>query len=210
MSVEIEGREGTFFIPLPGRYNVYNALAAAAAAFELGARGETVRKALSRIRVPGRMELVSSSGGRTIFLDYAHNAMSLSCALSTLRGFARGRLIVLFGCGGNRSRQRRREMGETAGRMADETFITSDNPREERPEDIIADIVEGMRRTEGTYTVIPDRREAIRCALERSGSGDVVLVAGKGHETYQEIQGVRYPMDDRETILDALRGEKDG
>ncbi len=210
MSFEIEGREGTFFIPLPGRYNVYNALAAAAAAFELGTRGETVRKALSRVRVPGRMELVSSSGGRTIFLDYAHNAMSLSCALSTLRGFARGRLIVLFGCGGNRSRQRRREMGETAGRMADETFITSDNPREERPEDIIADIVEGMRRTEGTYTVIPDRREAIRCALERSGSGDVVLVAGKGHETYQEIQGVRYPMDDRETILDALRGEKDG
>lgn len=100
-------------------------------------------------------------------------------------------------------------MGETAGRMADETVITSDNPREERPEDIIADIVEGMRRTEGFYTVIPDRREAIRYAVDRSGRGDVVLIAGKGHETYQEIQGVRYPMDDREIILEALRGEKD-
>ena len=93
--------------------------------------------------------------------------------------------------------------------MADETVITSDNPREERPEDIIADIVEGMRRTEGFYTVIPDRREAIRYAVDRSGRGDVVLIAGKGHETYQEIQGVRYPMDDREIILEALRGEKD-
>ena len=168
-----------------------------------------MRKALARVRVPGRMEQISSAGGRTIFLDYAHNAMSLSCALATLRGFAKGRLIVLFGCGGNRSRQRRYEMGETAGRMADETVITSDNPREERPEDIIADIVEGMRRTEGFYTVIPDRREAIRYAVDRSGRGDVVLIAGKGHETYQEIQGVRYPMDDREIILEALRGEKD-
>ena len=100
-------------------------------------------------------------------------------------------------------------MGEAAGRMADETVITSDNPREEKPEDILADIVEGMRRTEGTYTVIPDRREAIRYALDCSGSGDVVLIAGKGHETYQEIQGVRYPMDDREIILGVLRGEKD-
>ena len=209
MSFGIEGRVGGFFIPLPGRYNVYNALAAAAAAFELGIREETVRRALSRVRVPGRMEQISSAGGRTIFLDYAHNAMSLSCALDTLRGFAKGRLIVLFGCGGNRSRQRRYEMGETAGWMADETVITSDNPREERPEDIIADIVEGMRRTEGIYTVIPDRREAIRYAVERSGRGDVVLIAGKGHETYQEIQGVRYPMDDREIILEALRGEKD-
>lgn len=209
MCFAMEGREGTFFIPLPGRYNVYNALAAAAAAFELGVGEETVREALGRVSIPGRMERIPSGDGRCIFLDYAHNALSLANALGTLRGLAKGRLIVLFGCGGNRSRQRRFEMGETAGRMADETVITSDNPREEKPEDILADIVEGMRRTEGTYTVIPDRREAIRYALDCSGSGDVVLIAGKGHETYQEIQGVRYPMDDREIILGVLRGEKD-
>lgn len=204
MSFEIDKIYGRFYIPMPGLYNVYNALAAAAAAQELGVSRKTIREALALVHVPGRMEYVTGSGDQGVFLDYAHNAMSLEKVLKTLRPHAEGRLIVVFGCGGGRSRLRRSEMGETAGRLADLTVITSDNPRDERPEDIIRDIVKGIGKTGGRYCVIPDRRQAVAYAVRNKKPEDIVLVAGKGHETYQEIQGVRYPMDDRKTIRDAL------
>lgn len=196
----LEGRSGEIFLPLPGQFNVQNALAASAALLDYGIPMETVASAMRELYVPGRMEQIPSPEGCSIFLDYAHNAMSLSEALGTLRKYAPGRLVVVFGCGGGRSKERRYEMGETAGRLADHTIITSDNPRWENPEDIIADIVSGIRRTKGDYTVIQDRRQAVHYALKTRHYGDIILIAGKGHETYQEICGIRYPMDDRELI----------
>lgn len=192
--------EQEVFLSLPGTFNVYNSLAAVAALRERGVALAEMLPELERIQVPGRMELVSRAGDAKVYLDYAHNAMSLGEALKELRKETGGRLTVVFGCGGNRSRLRRYEMGRTAGELADHTIITSDNPREEPPETIMADIVEGMQRTNGKYQTITDRREAICYALERRQPGDVILIAGKGHETYQEIQGIRHPMDDRKII----------
>ena len=140
-------------------------------------------------------------------IDYAHNAMALESLLSTLRDYDPGRLVCLFGCGGDRSRDRRFEMGETSGRMADFTIITSDNPRTEKPEDIIADIRTGIERTDGKFIEIIDRREAIAYAIHNGLSGDIIVLAGKGHEDYQEINGVRYPMDERDIIKDILEAD---
>ena len=138
-------------------------------------------------------------------IDYAHNAMSLESLLSTLKEYHPKRLVCLFGCGGNRSKLRRYEMGEVSGRLADLTVITSDNPRFEEPQDIINDIKTGIAKTEGTYVEIIDRKEAIRYVIENGQPGDVIVLAGKGHEDYQEIKGVKYPMDERVLIQEILR-----
>ena len=131
--------------------------------------------------------------------------MALDSLLSTLREYHPHRLISLFGCGGNRSKVRRFEMGEVSGRLADFTIITSDNPRNEEPMAIIDDIVTGISRTDGKYVTIPDRKEAIAYAIHHGEPGDIIVLAGKGHEDYQEIKGVKYPMDERVIIADILR-----
>ena len=141
----------------------------------------------------------------TLMIDYAHNAVALESLLSTLREYHPHRLISLFGCGGNRSKVRRFEMGEVSGRLADFTIITSDNPRNEEPMAIIDDIVTGISRTDGKYITIPDRKEAIAYAIHHGEPGDIIVLAGKGHEDYQEIKGVKYPMDERVIIADILR-----
>ena len=141
----------------------------------------------------------------TVMIDYAHNAMALESLLSTLKEYHPHRLIALFGCGGNRSKLRRYDMGEVSGKLADFTIITSDNPRFEEPMDIIHDIETGMKKTDGKYIEIPDRREAIYYALDHGEKGDIIVLAGKGHETYQEIKGKKYPMDEREIIKDYLK-----
>ena len=151
--------------------------------------------------------MVKVSDDFTLMIDYAHNAMALESLLSTLRDYNPGRLVCLFGCGGDRSRDRRFEMGETSGRMADLTIITSDNPRTEKPEDIIADIRTGIERTDGKFIEIIDRREAIAYAIHNGLPGDIIVLAGKGHEDYQEINGVRYPMDERNIIKDILEAD---
>ena len=151
--------------------------------------------------------MVPVSDQFTLMIDYAHNAMALESLLSTLRDYNPGRLVCLFGCGGDRSRDRRFEMGETSGRMADLTIITSDNPRTEKPEDIIADIRTGIERTDGKFIEIIDRREAIAYAIHNGLPGDIIVLAGKGHEDYQEINGVRYPMDERNIIKDILEAD---
>jgi UDP-N-acetylmuramoyl-L-alanyl-D-glutamate--2,6-diaminopimelate ligase len=135
-----------------------------------------------------------------VFVDYAHNAMSLKSILKMLREYTEGRIVVVFGCGGNRSKERRYEMGEVAGKYADFAVITTDNPRYEEPKSIIKDILIGIKKTDGQYLVIEDRKEAVRYVIENRKSGDVIVVAGKGHETYQEIRGVRYELDDRMLI----------
>ena len=139
-------------------------------------------------------------------IDYAHNAMALESLLTTLKEYNPGRLVCLFGCGGNRSKLRRYEMGEVSGRLADLTIITSDNPRFEKPEDIIADIRTGIEKTEGSYVEIVNRKDAIAYAIQNGKSGDIIVLAGKGHEDYQEIEGKKYPMDERILIREVLEG----
>jgi UDP-N-acetylmuramoyl-L-alanyl-D-glutamate--2,6-diaminopimelate ligase len=143
-----------------------------------------------------------------VMLDYAHNAMSLKSLLTTLREYQPKRLVCLFGCGGNRSRSRRFEMGEVSSSMADFTIVTSDNPRFEEPQDILNDIVVGVEKGPGKYIAILDRKEAIRYAIEHAEEGDVIVIAGKGHEDYQEIKGVKHHMDDRELIREAANEVK--
>ena len=169
---------------------------------------EAVKKAFLRAKVKGRIELVNVSDDFTLMIDYAHNAMALESLLSTLKEYRPHRLISVFGCGGNRSKLRRYEMGEVSGKLADLTIITSDNPRFEEPLDIIEDIKTGIGRTDGKYLEICDRKEAVAYAIAHGEPGDIIVLAGKGHEDYQEIKGVKYPMDEREMIREILAAEQ--
>ncbi len=191
-------------VPTPGRFSVYNALTAIAICRHFQVEEENIKKALLTARVKGRIEMVKVSDEFTLLIDYAHNAMALESLLATLKEYKPHRLVSLFGCGGNRSRQRRFEMGEVSGRLADLTIITSDNPRFEKPQDIIEDIKTGIGRTDGKYVEICDRKEAIAYAIAHGEPGDIIVLAGKGHEDYQEIEGVKYPMDERDLIRDIL------
>ena len=194
-------------IDVPGKFSVYNSLSAIAVCRHFQIPEEIMKQALKDAKVKGRIEMVKVSDEFTLMIDYAHNAMSLKSLLGTLREYEPGRLICLFGCGGNRSRLRRYEMGEVSGRLADLTIITSDNPRDEEPQAIIDDIKKGIAKTDGKYVEIADRKEAIRYAIQNGRPGDVIVLAGKGHEDYQEIKGVKYPMDERVLIAEIL-GQK--
>lgn len=191
----------------PGKFSVYNGLAAIAICDHFGVDPKTVQAALKNACVKGRMEIVETGKDYTILIDYAHNAMSLKSLLETLREYKPARLVCLFGCGGNRSGLRRLEMGEVSGQLADYTILTSDNPRYEEPEKILQDIEEGMIPTGGAYIVICDRREAIAYGIKNARPGDILVLAGKGHEEYQEIKGKKYPMDERKIIRGILEKE---
>ncbi len=192
-------------VTTPGRFSVYNALTAMAICHHFGVSEENIKKALLAAKVKGRIEMVRVSDEFTLLIDYAHNAMSLESLLKSLREYEPHRLVTVFGCGGNRSRLRRFEMGEVSGKLADFTIITSDNPRFEEPEDIIADIRTGIEKTNSSFIEICDRKEAIAYAISHGEPGDIIVLAGKGHEDYQEIKGVKYPMDERNLIADILR-----
>lgn len=191
-------------IDIPGTFSVYNSLTAIAVCRHFGVPVENIKRALKVAKVKGRIEMVKVSDEFTLMIDYAHNAMSLESLLTTLKEYHPVRLVCLFGCGGNRSRDRRFEMGEVSGRLADLTIITSDNPRFEEPQAIIDDIKTGIGRTNGKYVEICDRKEAIRYAIEHGQPGDVIVLTGKGHEDYQEIKGVKHPMDERVLIEEIL------
>ena len=194
-------------IDIPGKFSIYNSLTAIAICRHFKVSEENILKALKVARVKGRIEMVKVSEDFTLMIDYAHNAMALESLLTTLREYHPHRLVCLFGCGGNRSRLRRYEMGEVAGKLADLTIITSDNPRDEQPQAIIDDIKTGMARTNGKYVEIIDRKEAIAYAIHHGEPGDIIVLAGKGHEDYQEIKGKKYPMDERVLIADILAGK---
>ena len=194
-------------ISTPGLFSVYNALTAIAICLQFGVGEEEIKKSLLQAKVKGRIEMLKVSDEFTLMIDYAHNAMALESLLTTLKAYNPKRLVCLFGCGGNRSRSRRFEMGEVSGKLADLTIITSDNPRFERPEDIMADIVTGIKKTKGEYVEICDRREAIAYAINNGKKGDIIVLAGKGHEDYQEIEGVHYPMDER-IIVEEIVSQK--
>lgn len=195
-------------IDIPGKFSVYNSLAAIAVCDYFGVSEEKMIPALNQAKVKGRIEMMKVSDDFTLMIDYAHNAMALESLLSTLKEYQPKRLVCLFGCGGNRARSRRFEMGEVSGRLADFTIITSDNPRYEDPEAIMEDIVTGISKTDGTYIKISDRKEAIAYAIRHGQPGDVIVLAGKGHEDYQEICGVKHPMDERVLIREILEEAK--
>ena len=191
-------------IDIPGKFSVYNSLTAIAVCRHFQVPVEKIKEVLKQAKVKGRIEMIKVSDEFTLMIDYAHNAMSLESLLTTLKEYNPKRLVCLFGCGGNRSRDRRYEMGEVSGRLADLTIITSDNPRFEEPQDIIDDIKIGIGRTDGKYVEICDRKEAIKYAIANGQPGDVIVLAGKGHEDYQEIRGVKHPMDERVLIAEVL------
>lgn len=195
-------------IDIPGTFSVYNSLAAIAVCDHFGVTQENMIQALRQAKVKGRIEMIKVSDEFTLMIDYAHNAMALESLLTTLKEYHPKRLVCVFGCGGNRAKSRRFEMGEVSGKYADFTIITSDNPRFEEPQAILDDIETGMKKTDGDYIKIIDRKEAIAYAIHNGRPGDVIVLAGKGHEDYQEICGVKYPMDERVLIQEILHEDE--
>ena len=195
-------------IDIPGKFSIYNSLTAIAICRHFKVHQDDIVKALKTAKVKGRIEMIKVSDEFTLMIDYAHNAMALESLLTTLREYNPHRLVCLFGCGGNRSRDRRFEMGEVSGKLADLTIITSDNPRNEEPQAIIDDIKTGISKTDGKYVEIIDRKEAIAYAIHHGEPGDIVILAGKGHEDYQEIKGKKYPMDERVLIAEILEEDR--
>lgn len=191
-------------VDVPGKFSVYNSLTAIAICRHFGVEPQKIRDGLEKVRVKGRIEMIPVSDKFTLMIDYAHNAMSLESLLTTLREYNPERIVCMFGCGGNRSRLRRYEMGEISSKLADLTVVTSDNPRDEEPQAILDDIVVGVKKASGEYVTIIDRKEAIRYCIENAREGDVIVLAGKGHEDYQEIKGKKYHMDERELIAQVL------
>ena len=201
--------QGMHIIPIAmsmtGMFNVYNALAAASCAMILGISEENIRLGLEAVKnVPGRIEMLPTGTPYKIILDYSHVPEALKNILVTVREFTRGRVICLFGCGGDRDRGKRAMMGEIGGQLADLCVLTSDNPRTEDPMAILAQIEEGIKPTGKPYVVIENRREAIRYAMSIAREGDIVVLAGKGHETYQEIMGVKRPFDEKQIVQELL------
>ncbi len=192
---------------IPGRFSVYNSLAAICIAEKLGATIDQIKEALEEVRVPGRSELVNNSKELTIMIDYAHSPESLENILNAVKSYTRGRVISVFGCGGDRDTSKRPIMGEISGRIADFTIITSDNPRTEEPQKIVEQIEEGIKKTKGKYTVIVDRIEAIKEAIKMADKKDIILLAGKGHEPYQEINGVKHSFDERIIVNDIIENK---
>lgn len=190
---------------LSGVFNVYNGMTAAALCDSVGISPECIRRGLESVKnVPGRIELLDTETPYRVILDYAHSPDALENILNTVRQTARARVIALFGCGGDRDHEKRPIMGEIGGRLADFCVLTSDNPRSEDPFAILHDIEAGIKPTHGEYTVIENRREAIRYAMSIAAPGDVIVLAGKGHETYQEIKGVKYPFDEKNVVRELL------
>ena len=194
-------------IDIPGRFSVYNSLTAIAICHHFNVPKENILKALTDVHVKGRLETIPISPKFTLMIDYAHNAMALESLLLSLKEYHPKRLVTLFGCGGNRDPHRRYEMGEVSSNLSDLTVVTSDNPRFEEPMAIIDDILIGVRKGPGNYVTIPDSKEAIKYCIDNAEDGDVFILAGKGHEDYQEIKGIKYPMDERDLIADILAGK---
>lgn len=190
---------------IPGIFSIYNALAAASVCYSLGIPLDFIAQGLEAVKgVDGRFELLDTGTDYSVILDYAHTPDGLENILRTAKGFAKGKVITLFGCGGDRDQAKRPIMGEIAGKYSDYCIITSDNPRSEEPMDIIMDIVPGVRKTDCPYTIIENRREAIEFALTHAKKDDVVLLTGKGHETYQILKDRTIPFDEKKIVLEIL------
>jgi len=196
---------GKLKVGIPGKFSVYNALAAVGVCGMLGVSFESIKSGLEKVSVPGRVEVVDIGKNYTVIIDYAHSPDSLENVLTTIKGFTKNRLICLFGCGGDRDRTKRPIMGRISGQIADFTIITSDNPRTEEPSAIVKEIENGIKETNGKYITIVDRREAIKYALRNAQPGDVIVLAGKGHETYQTFKDKTIHFDEREVVREVLQ-----
>ena len=203
--VKLGTRNERVKVCIPGRFSVYNALAAISVCLKLGVDSETIKQALEEVRVPGRSELVKNSKELAIMIDYAHSPESLENILKAVKSYTLGRVISVFGCGGDRDSGKRPIMGNISGNIADYTIITSDNPRTEDPEKIVKQIEEGIKKTKGKYTCIVDRKEAIKEAISMANKRDIIVLAGKGHEPYQEINNKTYPFDEREIVKEIIK-----
>ncbi|TCO79311.1 UDP-N-acetylmuramoyl-L-alanyl-D-glutamate--2,6-diaminopimelate ligase [Marinisporobacter balticus] len=200
--------EGHIKISTPGMFSVYNALAAMAVSYVLGYNFEQIKKGIESIKgVLGRFEAVENTGKYTIIVDYSHTPDALENALDTIKEFVKGKIITVFGCGGDRDKTKRPMMGEIAGELSDFCIITSDNPRSEKPDEIIKDVEVGIKKTNCKYKMIVDRKEAIREAIKISEPDDIILIAGKGHETYQIIGKKIIDFDDKKVSQEILREE---
>lgn len=191
----------TIHIEIPGKFSVYNALAAIGVASFLNCQMDAILLALANVKVPGRCETVNIGKTFSVVIDYAHNESSMEAILTSLKKFAKGRIICVFGCGGNRDKTKREKMGILAGKYADFTFITTDNSRDEEPKSIMSQIEKGIKTTNGLYKVIENRTEAIKFAMRIAWKNDIVLLLGKGHETYMELKnGKKIHFDEREIV----------
>jgi len=202
--VKVSDRNERVKVDIPGRFSVYNALVAICVAKKFGIASDKVIEALAEIKVPGRSEMVPNNKELPIMIDYAHSPESLQNILSAVKSYTRGRVISVFGCGGDRDKGKRPIMGEISGRIADFTFITSDNPRTENPDEIVKEIEEGIKKTKGNYKVVVDRTEAIKEAIKMANKLDIIVLAGKGHEPYQEINGEKLPFDERVIVKEII------
>ena len=202
--VKVSDRNERVKVDIPGRFSVYNALAAICVAKKIGVPSDKVIEALAEIKVPGRSEMVPNKKEIPIMIDYAHSPESLQNILSAVKSYTKGKVISVFGCGGDRDKGKRPIMGEVSGKIADFTFITTDNPRTEEPEEIIKEIEEGIKKTKGKYKVVVDRKEAIKEAINMANKQDIIVLAGKGHEPYQEINGKKYPFDERIIVKEII------
>ena len=202
--VKISDKNERVKVSIPGRFSVYNSLATICVAKKLGISSDKVIEILKEIRVPGRSEMIDNKKEIPIMIDYAHSPESLQNILSAVKSYTRGKVISVFGCGGDRDKGKRPVMGEISGRIADFTFITTDNPRTENPEQIIEEIENGIKKSKGNYKVVVDRTEAIKEAIKMANKIDIIVLAGKGHETYQEINGEKIPYDERKIIKEII------
>ena len=206
--LEVRGTRIAVEYPLVGRFNVENVMTAFGCALALGIPAQIIAEALATMpAVPGRLERVRPAVDApvSVYVDYAHTPDALENVLTSAKGFAKGRVVALFGCGGDRDRTKRPKMGSIAAELADLVIVTSDNPRTEDPEAIIEDILTGMTDTRTPYAVVPNRIEAIHYAMDHARSGDVIILAGKGHETYQIIGHEKHHLDEREVVADYIR-----
>ena len=208
-TMEQAGKNYDVTLKIPGRFSVYNSLDVIGCGLALGLPAEEIIAALADAEgVKGRVEVVPTDGDYAVIIDYAHTPDALENVLNTMRPLCRARLVALFGCGGDRDRTKRPMMAEIAGKLADFVIVTSDNPRTEEPQAIIEDILPGLAGSETPYVSICDRGEAIAYALDMARSGDIIVLAGKGHETYQEINHVKHHMDEREIVAEHLAARK--
>ena len=211
IEMEVCGKiNSKFRVSIPGYFTGYNAIGAIGVGDLLGISLDNIRKSLENVSVKGRMESILVSSKFKVLIDYAYQGIAMENVLTTIKESNPKRIVTVFGCGGNRSRQRRFDCGEVSGKYADFSIITADNPRYEDNDDIVKDILVGMKKTNGKYKVISDRKDAIKYSIVNAREGDVILILGKGHEDYQDICGVRYPFDERviiREIIDSLSEE---
>lgn len=205
---KIDGFNKKIVIPLPGLHNIYNALAAISVLKNLNINEEIIIKALSEVSVPGRVEIIEKNKDFTIMVDYAHNELGTKMLIQSIKEYNPKRIVVVFGCGGNRDINRRYGMGEIVGQNADFSIVTADNSRFEKTNDIIKDILSKLTKWTKEYVVIEDRKEAIKYAIEHHEQGDIILVIGKGHEDYNDFNGVKTHFSDKEEIINCLNDKK--